>query len=60
MWRKGLPQGVRGNGLKSCGGVKGRCMTKGSIPAGLVKIMQPEIKAMIVKRAKELGSQRFV
>ncbi len=35
-------------------------MTKGSIPAGLVKIMQPEIKAMIVKRAKELGSQRFV
>ena len=40
-------------GLKSCGGVKGRCMTKGGIPAGLAKIMQPEIKAMIVKRAKE-------
>ena len=54
MWRKGLREEVWSM-LKSCGGVKGRC-----IPAGLVKIMQPEIKAMIVKRAKELGSQRFV
>ena len=43
-------------GLKSCGGVKGRCMTKGGIPEGLAKIMQPEIKAMIVKRAKEMGA----
>jgi hypothetical protein len=43
-------------GLRSCGGVKGRCMTKGGIPAGLAKIMQPEIKAMIVKRAKEMGA----
>ena len=59
MWRKGLREEVWSM-LKSCGGVKGRCMTKGSIPAGLVKIMQPEIKAMNVKRAKELGSQRFV
>ena len=54
--KKDCPKKCKECGLKSCGGVKGRCMTKGGIPAGLAKIMQPEIKAMIVKRAKEMGA----
>ena len=54
--KKDCPKKCKECGLKSCGGVKGRCMTKGGIPAGLAKIMQPEIKAMIVTRAKEMGA----